>query len=74
MEQTPSPRDRTALLRYLPPPAVCGFVLLLVLVFAGAYGAGAVMGPVAPGLVGPAATGDGGGGDDGADTGHTGGH
>ncbi|MEU9776919.1 hypothetical protein [Streptomyces sp. NPDC047968] len=74
VEQTPAPRDRTALLRYLPPPAVYGFLLLLVLIFAGAYGAGAVMGPVAPGLVGPAATGDPGDGDDGSGTGHSGGH
>ncbi|WP_033207514.1 hypothetical protein [Streptomyces bikiniensis] len=70
MEQTPV-RAR-AFARFLPPPAVCGFLLLLGVVFAGAYAAGAAVGPVAPGIVGPAPPGS---GQDGTTPGHhSGGH
>ncbi|MFG3318577.1 hypothetical protein ACGF3J_11035 [Streptomyces sp. NPDC048171] len=48
--------------RFLPPPALCGFLLLLVLVFSVSYAAGSAAGPVAPGMHG---TGGGGGGGDG---------
>ncbi|OEU86908.1 hypothetical protein DB35_25305 [Streptomyces abyssalis] len=36
--------------RWLPAPAVAGFVLLLAVLFAVSYAAGAVAGPVAPGM------------------------
>ncbi|MGW2650356.1 hypothetical protein ACWC2T_37020 [Streptomyces sp. NPDC001393] len=35
-----------------PPPALCGFLLLLALVFAVSYAVGAAAGPVAPGMHG----------------------
>ncbi|MFE6288114.1 hypothetical protein [Streptomyces sp. NPDC057877] len=41
-----------------PPPALCGFLLLLALMFAVSYAVGAAAGPVAPGMHG---TGSGGG-------------
>ncbi|MEU6291494.1 hypothetical protein ACFVHR_05605 [Streptomyces sp. NPDC127168] len=44
---------------YLPPPALWGFLVLLVLVFAVSYGVGRSVGPVAPGMHGPATTGGG---------------
>ncbi|MGW1674514.1 hypothetical protein [Streptomyces sp. NPDC002324] len=44
-----------------PPPALCGFVLLLALIFTVSY-AGAAAGPVAPGMRGTSTSGDGGGG------------
>ncbi|MFE3166061.1 hypothetical protein [Streptomyces sp. NPDC059224] len=47
--------------RLLPPPALCGFLLLLVLVFSASYAAGSAAGPVAPGMHGTG-TGSGGGG------------
>ncbi|MFH8476478.1 hypothetical protein [Streptomyces sp. NPDC018000] len=53
MPQTrrPASRPATALLRgALPPPALCGFLLLLVLVFAASYAVGTGVGPVAPGM------------------------
>lgn len=34
----------------LPPPALCGFLLLLVLIFAASYAVGAAVDPVAPGM------------------------
>ncbi|MER6448152.1 hypothetical protein [Streptomyces venezuelae] len=40
----------TALRRWAPPPALLGFVALLVVMFAAAYGVGASAGPVAPGM------------------------
>ncbi|MEU7576938.1 hypothetical protein AB0B50_04950 [Streptomyces sp. NPDC041068] len=67
----------------LPPPALCGFVLLLVLVFAVSYAVGKAVGPVAPGMHGSVKDSDGGGGHGGSgDTGgmgdmggmHGGGH
>ncbi|WP_307135705.1 hypothetical protein [Streptomyces aurantiacus] len=52
-----------ALLRNLaPPPALCGFLLLLALMFTGSYAAGAAAGPVAPGMHGTGTSGSGGGG------------
>ncbi|WP_461007959.1 hypothetical protein [Streptomyces capparidis] len=48
----------------VPPPAVCGFLLLLAALFAVSYAVGAAAGPVAPGMHG---TGTGGGGDGGED-------
>ncbi|MGV9754846.1 hypothetical protein ACWDUC_03280 [Streptomyces tricolor] len=36
--------------KVLPPPALCGFLLLLALMFAVAYAVGAAAGPVAPGM------------------------
>ncbi|MFD6434685.1 hypothetical protein [Streptomyces venezuelae] len=38
--------------RFVPPPALCGFLLLLVLVFAASYAVGRAAGPVAPGMHG----------------------
>ncbi|MFD9887472.1 hypothetical protein ACFWZT_39080 [Streptomyces alboflavus] len=62
-----------------PPPALLGFLVLLVVVFAVAYQVGSSMGPVAPGM--RSSTPDGGAGDDkdggsggGSDGGHGGGH
>ncbi|WP_328491597.1 hypothetical protein OHS59_01785 [Streptomyces sp. NBC_00414] len=55
--------------RLLPPPALCGFLLLLALVFSMSYAVGSVSGPVAPGMHGTGNAGtDGGGEDDGGDS------
>ncbi|MFE9360519.1 hypothetical protein ACFYPB_41525 [Streptomyces olivaceoviridis] len=68
-----------AVLRKLvPPPALCGFLLLLALMFAVSYVVGAAAGPVAPGMHGTGTSrGDGdpggGGADDMGDM-HGGGH
>ncbi|MFE2273349.1 hypothetical protein ACFXB4_29455 [Streptomyces lavendulae] len=40
----PAPR------RWVPPPALAGFLLLLVVVFCLSYGVGSAAGPVAPGM------------------------
>ncbi|WP_232838166.1 hypothetical protein [Streptomyces geranii] len=40
----------TALRRATPPPALCGFLLLLALIFTVSYAAGTSAGPVAPGM------------------------
>ncbi|MFJ4626845.1 hypothetical protein [Streptomyces sp. NPDC088847] len=50
--------------RPLPPPALCGFLVLLALVFSLSYAVGSTAGPVAPGMrgTGSAGTGTGGGG------------
>ncbi|MFF1654114.1 hypothetical protein [Streptomyces sp. NPDC058255] len=53
-----------------PPPALCGFLLLLVLIFTVSYAVGVTAGPVAPGLHGP---GPRGGGTDGGGAGGSGG-
>ncbi|MFH8462878.1 hypothetical protein [Streptomyces sp. NPDC017991] len=50
--------------RVAPPPALCGFFLLLALVFTASYAAGVSAGPVAPGMHGPAGTGGSGTGTD----------
>lgn len=53
-----------ALRKLVPPPALCGFLLLLALMFVASYAAGAAVGPVAPGMheTGTSRDGDGGGG------------
>ncbi|MFS8198110.1 hypothetical protein ACLVWQ_05430 [Streptomyces sp. CWNU-52B] len=51
----------------LPPPALCGFLLLLALIFTASYAAGTGAGPVAPGMHGTATSGSGGGDGGGAD-------
>ncbi|MFG2466191.1 hypothetical protein ACGFXB_12180 [Streptomyces canus] len=51
--------------RLLPPPALCGFLLLLALVFSVSYAVGSAAGPVAPGIHGTGNAGNGGGGGDG---------
>ncbi|MEV6029259.1 hypothetical protein [Streptomyces sp. NPDC052036] len=48
--------------RLLPPPAFCGFLLLLALVFSVSYAVGSAAGPVAPGMHGSAGSGSGGSG------------
>ncbi|MFJ8531837.1 hypothetical protein [Streptomyces sp. NPDC093591] len=53
----------------LVPPALCGFLLLLALIFTVSYAVGAATGPVAPGMHRSGTGGDGGG----ADMGDTGG-
>ncbi|MFJ3308248.1 hypothetical protein ACIPSA_35240 [Streptomyces sp. NPDC086549] len=42
----------------MPPPALCGFLLLLALVFSVSYAVGTAAGPVAPGIHGTGAGGD----------------
>ncbi|MFD4525735.1 hypothetical protein ACFWP7_17755 [Streptomyces sp. NPDC058470] len=52
--------------KFIPPPALCGFVLLLALLFSVSYAAGSAAGPVAPAMHGTGTgtgTKDGGGGD-----------
>lgn len=60
------PRTGTVPRGPAPPPALCGFLLLLVLVFGVSYAVGAHAGPVAPGMHAPSTgrDGDGGGGAD----------
>ncbi|WP_413805331.1 hypothetical protein [Streptomyces sp. OE57] len=75
-------RSKTRPPRALPPPALCGFLLLLALVFTASYAVGAHVGPVAPGMHGPGTVGGGSeGGQHGGepemgdmDMGHGGGH
>ncbi|WP_367123335.1 hypothetical protein [Streptomyces phytohabitans] len=65
MAQPPQSPSRTATTPprgFLPPPALCGFLLLLALVFAGSYAVGASVGPVAPGMHRDGTGGGGGGG------------
>lgn len=52
--------------RLLPPPALCGFLLLLVLVFSVSYAVGSTAGPVAPGMYGTGTAGTGSGGSGGS--------
>ncbi|MFI6280260.1 hypothetical protein [Streptomyces sp. NPDC050988] len=54
----------SALRKLVPPPALCGFLLLLALMFVASYAAGAAVGPVAPGMheTGTSRDGDDGGG------------
>ncbi|MFE2143597.1 hypothetical protein ACFXA3_17980 [Streptomyces sp. NPDC059456] len=66
--------------RWVPPPALTGFLLLLLAVFGLSYGVGAAAGPVAPGMHSsrtdpgsPASSGPGGPGGMGGMGGHTGG-
>ncbi|WP_430727370.1 hypothetical protein [Streptomyces beigongshangae] len=58
----PVPRTVALLRGAAPPPALCGFLLLLVLVFTASHAAGASAGPVAPGMHGTGTSGTGGGG------------
>ncbi|MFJ8364033.1 hypothetical protein [Streptomyces sp. NPDC093984] len=61
-ESRQPPAGASAVLRKrVPPPALCGFLLLLALMFAASYAVGAAYGPVAPGMHGTR-TGSGGGG------------
>lgn len=64
-----------ALRKLVPPPALCGFLLLLALMFVASYAAGAAVGPVAPGMheTGTSRDGDGGGGGGGGGGGDSGG-
>ena len=74
----PAPAAGPSLRRALPPPALFGFLLLLVVAFAAAYAVGTGAGPVAPGMHGSQVSRDGGGGADGGtdmgDMGEGGGH
>ncbi len=45
--------------RLLPPPALCGFLVLLALVFSVSYAIGSAAGPVAPGMRGTGSAGTG---------------
>ncbi|WP_443073301.1 hypothetical protein [Streptomyces sp. NBC_01451] len=45
-----------ALRKAAPPPALCGFLLLLVLIFSVSYAVGVGAGPVAPGMHGTGGT------------------
>ncbi|MFI1279819.1 hypothetical protein ACH4U5_03510 [Streptomyces sp. NPDC020858] len=65
--------------RWAPPPALAGFVVLLVTMFALSYGVGSAAGPVAPGMhpsgtdAGPGSGTPGGGGMGGMGGTHSGG-
>ncbi|MEU1201130.1 hypothetical protein ABZ446_33595 [Streptomyces sp. NPDC005813] len=62
-ESRPSRTGMSTVLRKgVPPPALCGFLLLLALMFALSYVAGAFAGPVAPGMRGADTRSPGGGG------------
>ncbi|MFE1885153.1 MULTISPECIES: hypothetical protein [Streptomyces] len=58
-----------ALRKMTPPPALCGFLLLLALMFAVSYTVGSAAGPVAPGMHGTGTPGQGGGSGDTGDAG-----
>ncbi|MER7839087.1 hypothetical protein ABTY98_25210 [Streptomyces sp. NPDC096040] len=69
----------TAPRKPVPPPALCGFLLLLALIFTVSYAVGAAAGPVAPGIHGTSTdvgtgtgTSTGGGADDMGDMGDMG--
>ncbi|MEV7426416.1 MULTISPECIES: hypothetical protein [unclassified Streptomyces] len=47
-QQVPQLSD--VLVRWVPPPALTGFLVLLVAVFGLSYGIGSSVGPVAPGM------------------------
>jgi hypothetical protein len=78
MDDSPQPTSgmSTVLRGLVPPPALCGFLVLLTLTFALSYAVGSSFGPVAPGMHGTR-TGSGGGDtsprDGGDDTGGMGG-
>ncbi|MGW6983994.1 hypothetical protein ACWGE1_31895 [Streptomyces sp. NPDC054932] len=63
----------TALKRWAPPPALFGFLALLIVMFTVAYGVGAGAGPVAPGMRSTEVDTPGLDGDPGRPHGHTGG-
>ncbi|SFF73554.1 hypothetical protein [Streptomyces mirabilis] len=54
-----------ALRQAAPPPALCGFLLLLALIFTVSYAVGVGAGPVAPGMHGSGTSRDGGNGGEG---------
>jgi hypothetical protein len=57
-ESRQSPSRASAVLRKAaPPPALCGFLLLLTLIFATSYAVGSGAGPIAPGMHGTGETG-----------------
>ncbi|MFJ8768773.1 hypothetical protein [Streptomyces clavifer] len=58
VEQTTEPGSGMRITRFVPPPALWAFLLLLGVVFAGAYAVGQAVGPVSPGMHGPGITGD----------------
>ncbi|WSV08701.1 hypothetical protein OG372_36955 [Streptomyces sp. NBC_01020] len=60
-------------LRWLPPPALFGFVLLLAAMFGLSYAVGQAVGPVAPGMHGTSSGGGSGGHGGGPDSGDMGG-
>ncbi|MFJ9247271.1 hypothetical protein [Streptomyces sp. NPDC101776] len=51
-----SPATGAVLRRLAPPPALCGFLLLLTLMFGISYAVGSGVGPVAPGMHGTSGT------------------
>ncbi|MGW3462467.1 hypothetical protein ACWDE9_23995 [Streptomyces olivaceoviridis] len=63
--QSPSGAGAVLPRKVTAPPALCGFLLLLALVFTVSYTVGATAGPVAPGMHGTGTSRSGGGGDDG---------
>ena len=48
--QQPRPRVMSVPRRFAPPSALCGFLLLLALIFWVSYEIGGAVGPVAPGM------------------------
>ncbi|KQV94266.1 hypothetical protein [Streptomyces sp. Root369] len=58
--------------KLMPPPVLCGFLLLLAMVFAVSYAAGSAAGPVAPGMHGTSDSTGGGGTGGTGDSGDTG--
>ncbi|MFJ3895402.1 hypothetical protein [Streptomyces sp. NPDC090083] len=63
----PHPAGVIARRLFVPPPALCGFLMLLVLVFSASYAVGSSAGPVAPGMHGTRGGAGGGAGDDSGD-------
>nr|WP_233273537.1 hypothetical protein [Streptomyces broussonetiae] len=59
--QSPLTGSGAALRKATPPPALCGFLLLLALIFTVSYAVGTAAGPVAPGMHGSGTSRDGGG-------------
>ncbi len=49
-QRDPVLRVPTAVKRFLPPPALAGFLVMLVVMFFGAHAVGSAVGPVAPGM------------------------
>ncbi|WSB05264.1 hypothetical protein OIE54_04810 [Streptomyces sp. NBC_01794] len=70
-----TPGAGRAFRRAAPPPALCGFLVLMAVVFAVSYVVGAAAGPVSPGMHGATTSGGGqhdGGGESGTQHGHGG--
>ncbi|MFJ4788753.1 hypothetical protein [Streptomyces sp. NPDC088794] len=63
MDESRQPPSRASAVprKRVPPPALCGFLLLLTLIFALSYAVGSGVGPVAPGMHGTGDTGGTGG-------------